>query len=269
VPLPIDRKFVDLDLSDVPDGEGTGLIEETESQVLMATGEMKSFEEEYPALMLTKDERRELALKNWDKQLDTIEKIYSQGQTSACVGFGIAQAMEITYTRRFGEENHTSLSGMFIYRYIGRTLMSGAMISDGMKRAANIGTLPMTGSENEDKFDLTWDRLAYRTDPPSGWEDKIQHRVTKWATARGADEIESAMANNFCGIVGRSRHCVPYVGLKVEGRDAFVPYANSWSPSWGDDGIGYDSLRVYRNLTLYVILEVAVPSFMPIPELKP
>ena len=263
---PIDRKYVDIDLSVTPDDipDNPGLIEENEDDLMAAAGAglMGSFESEFPNLMLPKAERRELAKENWAFQRKTIAKIYSQGQTSACVGFGMAQATETAYTRRFGLEHHVSLSGMFLYRYIGRSLMSGAMISDGMKRMATVGTLPLANDENIPKFDLTWPLLDYRPKPPSGWEGKIQHRVTKWATARGEDEIESALANNFTGIVGRSGHCVPYVGLKVEGRDAFVPYANSWGSRWSDRGMGYDSTRVYRKLTLYVVLEVAVPKYV-------
>ena len=271
MPTPIDRKFVDIDLSIVPDDHidsdqnGPGLIEETDDEVLAASSLMSSFETEYPHLMLTKSERKELAKKNWESQQKSVSQIYSQGRTSACVGFGSAQALELTYNRRYGKEDHVSLSGMFVYRYIGRTLMSGAMISDGMKRVSKVGTLPLSNPENDSRFDLTWNILDYRKKPPSNYKEKIQHRVTKFGTARGGDEIESALANNFCGIVGRSRHCVPYFGLMYEGNDSFVPYANSWSSSWGDNGIGYDSFRTYRNLTLYVILEVAVPTFIQIP----
>lgn len=262
--------FIDIDFdNETPDGESTGLIEESHDEIMMASSEtLGSFEDSYPTLMVPRAKRKEMAAEAWPKQRRTIAQIYSQGRTSACVGFAAAQALEITRTRRYGQANRVALAGMSVYREIGRTLMSGAMISDGMRQIVSVGALPLANTENNAKYDLTLDLLNYSKRIPRDWEKHAApFRVSKWATARGGDEIESALLNGFCGIVGRSRHCVPYVGLTWAKDSPAAGYANSWSSSWGDEGLALDSQRIYRNLTLYLILEVVVNDDLDIPEL--
>jgi|TARA_Y100000310_G_scaffold333830_1_gene412196 hypothetical protein len=265
--MPINRKWVDYDLTVIPSDHEAGLLEETHEQIMASAGMLSSFQTEYPELMLTKKKRKELAIKNWKAYRRTLVKIYSQSNTSACVGFGSAQALEITTTRRYGRKNHHSLSGMSVYKNIGNTIRSGAMISDGMKQIANVGALPLKNDKNDEEFDLTWGLLDWSKKFPRGWKSKVPFRVAKWGKAQGEDEIDSALANGFCGIVGRSRHCVPYFGLYYEGNDSFAPFANSWGSNWGDKGVGYDSLRTRRNLVMYLILEVTVPPSLEIPNL--
>ena len=50
---------------------------------------------------------------------------------------------------------------------------------------------------------------------------------------------------------------MPYVVLAYD-KGFYAPYSNSWSAQWGDEGFGYDSQRTYRNLTLYLILDIVV-----------
>jgi hypothetical protein len=264
----IDKTYIDVDFTVVPDDQTTGLIEESDDDILLAAGDIGSFEAEYPALMVPQSKRKDIANLKWPQQRRTIRKIYSQQRTSACVGFGSAQALEITRTRRYGTKNHISLSGMSVYKEIGKSLMSGAMISDGMRQIVNVGALPLANEENNEQFNLTWGIVDWSTRFPSGWEKHASSfRVSKWATARGSDEIESALLNDFCGIVGRSRHCVPYVGLTWSKNSPVAAYGNSWSKHWGDFGIGYDSQRVYRDVTLYLILEIVVNKNLEVPEL--
>ena len=256
------RPMIDVDFNAVvPADQSLGWIEQSDDEMLMAAGDIGSFESEYPQLMVPKSERKERALANKDKWRRTIRNIVSQGRTSACVGFGSSQALETTLTRRSGQ--YTQLSGMSVYKEIGRSLMSGAYIPDGMNQIVEVGALPLDTDENRERFDLVWGITDWSKRFPAGWEKQAnEFRVSKWATARGEDEIESALINGFCGIVGRSRHCVPYVYLDFDGNSPMACYANSWSANWGDDGFGYDSSRTYRNLTLYLVLEVVVPSFL-------
>jgi hypothetical protein len=263
----IDNAYLDVDFTVVPDEQTTGLIEESDDEILLAAGDIGSFESEYPSLMISKSKRKDLANLKWPQQRRTVAQIYSQGRTSACVGFGSAQALEITRTRRYGRANRVALAGMSVYRAISSRLMAGAMISDGMKQIVKVGVLPLSNPENDAKCELTLDLLDWSGKIPRGWEKHANSfRVSKWATARGSDEIESALLNDFCGIVGRSRHCVPYVGLTWSKNSPVAAYANSWSESFGDRGFGYDSQRTYRALTLYVILEIVVSKDLEVPE---
>jgi hypothetical protein len=79
--------------------------------------------------------------------------------------------------------------------------------------------------------------------------------------------IASALLKRRTGIVGRSKHCVPYVYLDFSGRSPVAAYANSWSKDWGDGGFGYDSERVFGSLVMYVILEVATRPDLGLPQL--
>lgn len=263
--IPLDAIDVDFD----SDPHDTGLIPQTFDEVLAgAESIVGSFEETYPQLMVPRSRRKEIASQKWNPQRATVKQIYSQSRTSACVGFGSAQALETTIVRRYGSANHVKLSGMSVYKEIGRTLMSGAYISDGMNQIVTTGALPLATPDNKDRFPLTWGLLDWSGRFPTGWERAAnEFRVAKWATARGADEIESALLNDFTGIVGRSRHCVPYCGLTYEGRNSYAAYANSWGSDWGDLGWGYDSSRIYDNLTLFLILDVVVPDWLSTPAL--
>ena len=51
--------LIDVDFTDIPEGEGTGLIEETHDEIMMASGDvLGSFEDTYPKLMIPKHDRK-------------------------------------------------------------------------------------------------------------------------------------------------------------------------------------------------------------------
>ena len=57
------------------------------------------------------------------------------GSEGSCVGFSICQAIETTLTRNYGRRHWVSLSGMSLYKRIGRSAGSGAYIPDGIAQA--------------------------------------------------------------------------------------------------------------------------------------
>lgn len=257
--MPVDTRHVDVDLSVVPDGFESGLLEMDERDILAASQfGSGDFESEYPQLMLTKDQRHALAKARQESFRADTRQIYSQSNSSACVGFGSAQCLETSIVRQHGRKNWVPLSGMWVYSGIGSSYSSGAYIPDGMNEIAKNGACPLATDENEDKDFVTWALLNFnKRRPADTFKQALEFRVTKWCVARGADAIESALAQGFCGIVGRDRHCVPYTYLDFDSRgNPFAAYANSWSPQWGDAGFGYDSARVYDRLALYLAMEV-------------
>lgn len=265
--MAVDHRFIDYDLSEVPIDAGAGLIEQTDDELLAATSHIPLFSEEFPEQMVPRSQWRERALANVEKYRATTRQIYSQSRTSACVGFGIAQAFETRRTRLRGGDIWTPMSGMSLYKRIGRTLYSGAYIPDGINEAVTRGILPLDTEENEGKFDLTWGITDWSSRFPGDWEKTAnKFRITKWARCYGEDEVMSAMLAGYTGVVGRDRHCVPYVYVDYDGYDPYIAYANSWSPQWGDRGFGYDSFRVFRQLNLYVIIEITayVPEMMDV-----
>jgi hypothetical protein len=205
--------------------------------------------------MLPKTEWPGRSAKMWKFQRRTVAEIYSQGKTSACVGFGIAQAIETRATRQYGLRHRVPLSGMSVYDQIGSTLMSGAYIPDGIRYAQDTGPLPLRTAETVARYSVTFPGLDYRWRRPAGWITVARRfRVVKAAKLQGLEMLVSALIRNHTIVVGYSRHAVPLLGYDHPN----AGYANSWSSKWGDGGWGYTSPSILRDLVGYVILEVAV-----------
>lgn len=257
--MSINPSFVDYDFTIVPDDQSTGLIEQPPAELLGSFADIPWLDEIAGGEeMVPRSEWKARAAAIRDDLRATVAEIYSQGRTSACVGFGSAQALETTVTRAYGRKHRVPLSGMDVYSDIGRTLMSGAYIPDGVKRITEIGCLPLRTPETSAEFAVTFPALEYKWRRPAGWGPiAAQFRVTRAAKAQGTDMVASGLLKRRCGILGRSRHCVPYVYLDYNGNSPVAAYANSWSRSWGDAGFGYDSERVFRDVVVYFILEVA------------
>ena len=262
-------QWIDLDFEAVvPDDHGLGCNIQPESQLLAAYDSLPWYDEVCADEMVPRSQWRDLALAIRADLRATTAEIYSQGRTSACVGFGTAQAIETFLNRVYGRKHRVALSGMSVYDQIGSTLMSGAYISDGMAFAQQTGPLPLDTPENRRRYPVCFPGLDYRWSRPAGWRDTARlFRVTRAAKAQGTEMIASALLKRRTGIVGRSKHCVPYVYLDFSGRSPVAAYANSWSKDWGDGGFGYDSERVFGSLVMYVILEVATRPDLGLPQL--
>ena len=254
----VDRRFIDVDLSVPPEGHATGLIEQPPAELLASYQDLPWFDEICRDDMVPRSQWRDRAERVKAALRGTVAEIYSQGRTSACVGFACAQACETTHNRRYGRRHRVPLSGMSVYDQIGRTLMSGAYIPDGVAFLQQAGPLPLQTAATAAKYAVTFPGLEYRWSRPAGWRDVARlFRVTKAAKAQGADMVASALIKGRAGIVGRDNHAIPYVLLDFNGSAPVACYANSWSKDWGDAGFGYDSERVFGGLVMYVILEVA------------
>jgi len=263
--MTIPRKFIDVDFTVIPSDQSTGLIEQPPEELLASFGAIPWYDEICASDMVPKDQWKTRAAAIRDDLRRTVAQIYSQGKTSACVGFSAAQACETTFTRTYGIKHRVALSGMSVYDRIGNSLMSGAYIPDGIACLQKDGPLPLDTPENRAKYPVCFPGLSYKWKRPSGWEDvAAMFKVTKAAKASGKEMIASAMLKKRTGIYGRSRHAVPPVYLDFDGNSPMLAYANSWG-DWGDEGFGYDSERVFSDLILYVILEVAVRPDLGLP----
>jgi hypothetical protein len=260
-------KWIDLDLEhECPADQGLGWLEQPPSELLASYAGIPWFDEICAADMVPRSEWKDRAVAIRADLRSTVAEIYSQGRTSACVGFGTAQAVETTHSRRYGRKHRVPLSGMSVYDQIGSTLRSGAYIPDGIEFAQEVGPLPLRTPETQARYAATFPGLEWKWSRPAGWKDTAKlFRVTKAAKAQGAEMTASALLKGRCGIGGRKVHCVPYVYLDFSGNSPVAAYANSWSPDWGDAGFGYDSERVFGDLVLYVILEVAVRPDIQLP----
>ena len=260
-------KWIDVDLSEPPDGHGTGLIEQPPAELLASFAGIPWFDEICKDDMIPRAEWKARAAALRAHLRGTVYTIESQGSTSACVGFGSAKACETTLNRRYGKKHWVRLSGMSVYDQIGSTIRSGAYIPDGMQFLQDVGPLPLDTPANRLLYgDCCFPGLDWKWKRPSGWEKTAGlFRVTKAAKAQGADMVASALLKGRCGIVGRSSHCVPYVYLDFDGNSPVAAYGNSWSSSWGDAGFGYDSERTFGSVVCYVILEVETRPDLGLP----
>lgn len=250
-------QWIDYDLTVTPDDHGAGLIEQPPAELLASFQGLPWYDEICADEMIPRSRWKDLALSLRTDLRSTVAQIYSQGATGSCVGFSTAQAVEVTLNRRYGKRNRVPLSGMSVYDQIGRSLQSGAYIPDGIAFVQESGPLPLRTAATQDKYPVTFPYLEWKWRRPSNWKDTARlFRVTKAAKAQGADMIASALLKRRVGVVGRSRHAIPYVYLDFSGNLPLAAYANSWG-SWGDGGFGYDSERVFGSLVMYVILEVA------------
>lgn len=258
--------FIDADLSIPPPGQGKGLID-PDNDSLMRLNKLPTFEATRPGLMIPRSEWKDRSQRLLKQYRDDVTEIYSQGNFGSCVGFGSAQMLEVTLRRRYGVQHRVSLSGMSIYKRIGSGPNSGAMVSDGMDAVIE-GALPTDTPENKAKYPHTHPLRSWSQQLPSGWRDTAKlFRGQNFVVARGADEIASALLNGFCGIVGRSGHCIPYVYLDFSGSTPAAAYANSWDTDWNDQGFGYDSERTFGSLSCWILLDVATRPDLNIPEL--
>lgn len=255
--------FIDLDLSLVPTEQGAGLLE-TDADGLLRLSQVESFEAARPGMMIPRSEWKDRSQRLSKQYRDDITEIYSQGNFGSCVGFASAQMLEVMLRRRYGRQFRVSLSGMSIYKRIGRSPGSGAMVPDGMDAVIE-GCLPTDTPENKAKYPHTHP-LRDWTSLPSGWQETGKlFRGHRFVVARGADEIFSALLNGFCGIVGRDGHCIPYCLPEFNGNLPVAGYPNSWTANWGDQGWGYDSERTFGSLSCWILLDVATRPDLEIP----
>jgi hypothetical protein len=262
----IDSKWIDCDLTIIPEDQSSGLKEQPPAELLASYQDLPWFDEICGDDMVPRSEWRARSEATWEHLRGSVVEIFSQGRTSACVGFSCAQALETTLTRRYGRKHRVPISGMSIYDQIGNTLMSGAYIPDGIKLISGPGALPLRTPETEAAYAVTFPGLNYKWRRPANWKDTAKlFRVTKAAKVQGAEMMASALLKGRCVVVGRSRHAIPYVGLAFNGNSPVAAYANSWGSAWSDKGFGYDSERTFGGIVGYVILEVSTRPDLDIP----
>jgi hypothetical protein len=266
-------KNIDVDLTIPPEGKGKGLIELPEDELETFASSMPTFEAAVgPGIMVPPSKYKELSLKRMatKQQRNDVTKIYNQGSFGSCTGFAAAQVVETTRRRRFGLQYWVSLSGLSVYMQIpGVTENSGATIKAAMAAACNVGPLPTNTPVNTANYQHTHPLRTWQRLPPGFEPTANMFRGGQFVVARGRDEIFSAMLNDFCGMVGRQGHAVPYVDAAWSERygELLVPFANSYDQDWGDEGFGYDSRRIVDSMICYVLINTAVSPDLPIPNL--
>lgn len=258
----IDTLPQESDLTVIPEGQSAGLLDMSEAELELFGASMPTLEEAYPGVMIPRSKWKDLSQKMRNNLHDDVVKIYSQGRSSACVGFALAQAVMGTRVRRFGKANWVSLSGMFSYKLTGGTFGSGTSIKAGCDGGFK-GLLPEDTAENRAKFAHTYSMDNFNQPVPPNWLDTGKFfAIAKIAKARGSDEICSGLLSRLCGITGRDGHCIPYLLLDFYKDDPYARGPNSWGKGWNARGWLEDPEKIFRDLTVYFIIDLVVPSDM-------
>jgi hypothetical protein len=167
----------------------------------------------------------------------------------SCVGHACANGVEAGCYHMGGDWLFRRISGMSMYKRIGRSANSGAYIPDAAEEIFTRGILPVTGEPYPHTFaqDTGWS-----TPLPSGWEQTGK----MWKSiVYSVDDEEAGFAIGMDARlrrqIGRSSHSISAAGYT--GRSWW--YENSWGDDWGDLGksIGYDS-RFYSGYVYQPVL---------------
>lgn len=191
-----------------------------------------------------------------------VSRIYNQGQEGSCVANATSQSHEIVQRRQFGVV--TPLSAISLYKRIGRSASSGAMVSDGLKEMTNRGILPLDTPENRERFGgAVMSNTGFRTAFPANWEAtaKLFAGVESYVV-RSVGGLLTALCRQEPVVVGREGHSICYVRPMRRNGRRVVKYANSWG-NWGDAGFGYDTEAQIRKSAswAFVLRSVTVPDF--------
>jgi hypothetical protein len=171
-----------------------------------------------------------------------------------CVANAFAQSNEIIQALQYGRDNVVHLSAMSLYKRIGRSASSGAMVSDGVAEMVKRGILPLDDEANRAKYgSAVMPNTGWRTPFPSNWEATAKlFRGHEYFIIRNSRELFTALCRQYPVVVGRAGHSICYVRpMKQNGRRV-VKYANSWG-NWGDNGYGYDSQRLYDQSARWAV----------------
>jgi len=177
-----------------------------------------------------------------------VTRIFNQGREGSCVANACSQANQIIQAKQFGKDRVVQLSAISLYKRIGRSAQSGAMVSDGLAEMRSRGILPLDTPENRTKYgDVVMPNTGFSQRYPSGWEQTAkQFAGVEALIVRSVNALLSALINGHPVVVGRQGHSICYTRPMVRNGRRVVKYANSWG-DWGDEGYGYDSESQIRQ----------------------
>lgn len=183
-----------------------------------------------------------------------VTRIYNQQSEGSCVANACSQAHEICQAKQYGKSNVVHLSAMSLYKRIGSSPGSGAMVSDGLQEMADRGVLPLNDDANKAKFgEHVMPNTGWSNRYPSGWESTAaKFKASEWFICRSVGELMTALLNRHPVVVGRAGHSICYTRPAYRNGNLGVVYVNSWG-GWGfgagdhPAGFGFDSMGYVRS----------------------
>jgi hypothetical protein len=189
--------------------------------------------------------------------------IYNQRNEGSCVANACSQAHEIVQSLQVGKDRSTRLSAISLYKRIGRSPGSGAMVSDGLDEMLERGVLPLDNPENRARFgNAVMPPTGFYTAYPENWPETAKFfKVNESLVIRSVEGLMTALFNQHPVVVGRAGHSICYCRPMMRSGKLVVKYANSWG-EWGDAGYGYDSTGMIRSSAgwAFAIRSVTIPT---------
>ena len=230
-----------------------------------------SYEEKYGVLS---DAEVDAAIEAMDQSGNgpewLVTRIFDQKQEGSCVANATSQSHEICQAKQFGKDRVVHLSAMSLYRRIGSSPNSGAMVSDGWDEMNRRGILPLDTPENRERFGQhVMPNTGWSNRLPDGWEETAaRFRGLEASIIKTEAGIWTALCNQDPVVVGREGHSICYVRPTRVGGGRKVGYANSWSLGWGQalgdmsGGWGFDSQSQIRKSAqwAFALRSVTVPG---------
>lgn len=185
-----------------------------------------------------------------------VTRIMDQGREGSCVGNATAQIGEQLQAATVGVDRVVPLSAISMYKQIGSSPSSGAMVDDALDKFRAVGMLPLDTPENRAKFGRdVMPHTGFHTDWPSAtWKTTAKlFRADEFFVCRSTEEMFSCLLQGVPVVVGRQGHSIAYQTPRWVGGSWKIPYANSWSLDWGQalgtmtGGFGFDSVRAFEE----------------------
>lgn len=184
-----------------------------------------------------------------------VTRICNQKQEGSCVGNAFIQAAEIKQAEQFGRDKVVPLSAISLYKRIGSSPQSGAMVDDGIEELSARGAVPLDTPENRTRFgNVVMPHTGFYTPYPPGWEAVAkQFAGHEWYAVRSVASLITALFKGHPVVVGRQGHSICYCDPVYKSGQLSVVYANSWDYPWGfaagsmRGGFGLDTLSQIRQ----------------------
>ena len=191
-----------------------------------------------------------------------VSRIYDQGREGSCVANACCQANEIIQAKQFGIDNVVHLAAMSLYKRIGRSPSSGAVVSDGLKEMEKRGVLPLDTPENRTRFgSAVMENTGFRNPFPADWEPTgILFGSKEWHTVKTVNGLMTGLVNRDPVIVGREGHSICLAKPTISDKSWAAGYPNSWSLRWGmamgnmTGGFGIDTMSQLKKSAKYAFV---------------
>jgi hypothetical protein len=134
-------------------------------------------------------------------------------------------------TRNFRGQEHVPLNPWFVYRVTSGGRDSGSNIDSNLRFIREYGCAP----ESLHPRSLGWSARPSE----EAKEAALRFRIDEFFDISTIEELGSALLQGFTVVYGRAMHAIYAVNLRSMTE---IEYANSWAPTWGDQGFGRDSL---------------------------